>query len=148
MATLSESLALHLLELPSFSYFHFISYLKRFGRSLLVKACCRFSFLLLCGILWLHLVVNHPFATTCYCPFCGRELILIAQMSFQRTACWLVCQFDLSYLTGFYFVVAYHAKFKCCNCAVMGSHTFSCPFVGASTTSMLPMSCGNHGKKF
>ena len=55
--------------------------MARSGRSLLVKVCCRYSFLLLWGTLWLLLVTSHPFATIYYCQFWRMELILIVQMN-------------------------------------------------------------------
>ena len=51
----------------------------RFGRNLLVKVCCRYSFWLLWETLWLHLVTSHLFATVYCCQFWRMGLILIVQ---------------------------------------------------------------------
>jgi len=72
------------------SYLSIANIMARFGRKLLVKVCCRFSFWLLWKTLWLHLVINHPFATIYYCHFWSMELILIVLMKsiFLKIACW------------------------------------------------------------
>lgn len=74
------------------------SFIPRHGRNLLAKTFCRFSFLLHWRTLLLHLVISHLRVTTCYYPFCKVESVIVAQMNFWKTACWLADFFLLNWI--------------------------------------------------